>query len=140
MIAYEGGGVNGNPLYHWILLAVSTALMLPVPVAILAGWTPPWLRKRQAGLRLRAYGILCIYAFMLVNGIPRIADASFETVMVCMIVGLGCTAAAAALFLLSARKDSGARTAGPVEPREGGGPDPEGSELVEPSRSERYEI
>ncbi|MFE0201564.1 hypothetical protein ACFW0I_38440 [[Kitasatospora] papulosa] len=119
MIAYERGGVNGNPLYHWIVLAVCTALMLPVPVAILAGWTPPWLRKRQAGLRLRAYGILCIYAFMLVNGIPRIADASFETVTVCMIVGLGFTAAAAVLFLLSARKDSGARTAGPVEPREG---------------------
>ncbi|MFI2458185.1 hypothetical protein [Streptomyces sp. NPDC019539] len=125
MIAYEGGRVNGNPLYHWIVLAVSTALLLPVPVpvpvpvGILAGWTPPWLRKRQAGLRLRAYGILCIYTLMLVNGIPRIADASFETVTVCMIVGLGCTVAAAVLVLLSARKDSGARTTGPAEPREG---------------------
>ncbi|MFF3350748.1 hypothetical protein [Streptomyces sp. NPDC002779] len=100
---------------------MSTALMLPVPVpvAILVGWTPPWMRKRQAGMRLRAYGILCIYALMLVNGIPRIADASFETVMVCMNVGFGFTAAAAVLFLLSACKDSGARTAGPVEPREG---------------------
>ncbi|RKN07035.1 hypothetical protein [Streptomyces radicis] len=111
--------MNGNPLYHWIVLAVSTALMLPMPVAILAGWTPPWMRKRQAGMRFRAYGILCIYALTLVNGIPRIADASFETIMVCMYVGLGFTAAAAVLFLLSARKDSGARTAGPVEPREG---------------------
>jgi hypothetical protein len=88
-------------------------------VAILAGWTPPWLRKRQAGIRLRANGILCIYALMLVNGIPRIADASFETVMVCTYVGFGFTAAAAVLFLLSARRDSGARAAGPVEPREG---------------------
>lgn len=119
MIAYEGGGVNGDPLYHWIALAVSTVLMLPVPVAILAGWTPPWMRKRQAGMRLRAYGILCFYAIMLVNGIPRIADASFETVMVCMNVGLGFTAVAGVLFLLSARKDSVARAAGPVEPREG---------------------
>ncbi|AZS86428.1 hypothetical protein AB0465_23420 [Streptomyces griseoviridis] len=119
MIAYEGGGVNGNPLYHWIALAVSTALMLPVPVAILAGWTPPWMRKRQAGMRLRAYGVLCVYALLLANGIPRIADASFETVVVCMNVGLGFAAAAAVLFLLSARKDSGARAAGPVEPREG---------------------
>jgi bacteriorhodopsin len=119
VIAYEGGGVNGNPLYHWIALAVSTVLMLPVPVAILAGWTPPWMRKRQVGMRLRAYGILCIYALMLVNGIPRIADASIETVMVWMNVGFGFAAAAVVLFLLSARKDSGARTADPVEPREG---------------------
>ncbi|MEU9735665.1 hypothetical protein [Streptomyces sp. NPDC048002] len=119
MIDYEGGGVNGNPLYHWIALAVSTALLLPVPVAILAGWTPPWMRKRQAGMRLRAYGILCIYALMLVNAIPRIADASFETVMACSSVGFGFTAAAAVLFLLSARRDSGTRTVGPVEPREG---------------------
>ncbi|MEV3958937.1 hypothetical protein [Streptomyces albogriseolus] len=110
MIAYEGSGVNGNPLYHWITLAVSTALMLPVPVAMLAGWTPPWMRKRQAGMRLRAYGILCIYALMLVNGIPRIADASFETVMICMEVGFGFTAAAVVLLLLAARKDSGARS------------------------------
>lgn len=119
MIAYEGGGVNGNPLYHWIALAVSTALMVPLPVAILAGWIPPWLRERQAGMRLRAYGILCIYALMLVNGIPRVADASFETVMAWMYVGFGFTAAAAVLFLLSARKDSDARAAGPVGPREG---------------------
>ncbi|MEZ3177904.1 hypothetical protein KYY02_03985 [Streptomyces pimonensis] len=119
MITYEGGGVNGNPLYHWTTLAVSTALMLPVPVAILAGWTPPWMRKRQAGMRLRAYGILCIYAFILVNGTPRIADASFETVMACSSVGFGFIAAAVVLLLLSARKDSGARTAGPVGPREG---------------------
>jgi hypothetical protein len=111
--------VNGNPLYHWIALAVSTALMLPVPVAILAGWTPPWMRKRQAGMRLRAYGLLCIYALTLVNGIPRIADASIETVMACMNVGSGFIAAASVLFLLAARKDSGAQTAGPVEPWEG---------------------
>ncbi|WP_351237684.1 hypothetical protein [Streptomyces sp. NPDC002133] len=111
--------MNGNPLYHLIALAVSTALVLPVPVAMLAGWTPPWLRKRQAGMRLRAYGVLCIYALILVNSIPRIADASLETVMACMNVGLGFIAAAAVLFLLAERKDSGAQTAGPVEPREG---------------------
>ncbi|MFI9495313.1 hypothetical protein ACIG8K_27615 [Streptomyces halstedii] len=111
--------MNGNPLYHWLALAVSTALMLPLPVAILAGWTPPWMRRRQAGMRLRAYGVLCVYGFMLVNGVPRIADASFETVMICVNIGFGFMAAGAVLFLLSARKDAGARTAGPVGPREG---------------------
>ncbi|MBX9393009.1 hypothetical protein K4749_05275 [Streptomyces sp. TRM72054] len=113
MITYEGGGVNGNPLYHWTALAVSTALVLPVSVAILAGWTPPWMRKRQAGIRLRAYGLLCIYGLMLVNGIPRIADASIDTVMTCMYVGFGCIAGAAVMFLLAERKDSAARAAGP---------------------------
>ncbi|MFJ8719603.1 hypothetical protein ACIRD9_41760 [Streptomyces violaceus] len=106
--------MNGNPLYHWIALTVSTALMLPVLAAMLAGWTPPWMRKRQAGIRLRAYGFLCCYVLMLLNAIPRIADASYETVMACMSVGFGCIAAAAVLFLLTERKDSRARTAGPV--------------------------
>ncbi|MDX2406454.1 hypothetical protein NJO91_25455 [Streptomyces microflavus] len=92
--------MNGDLLYHWIGLAVSTVLMVPVPVAILAGWTPPWMRKRLAGMRLRAYGVLCIYAHVLVNSVPRIADASFETVMVCMNVGLGFTVACPVLFLL----------------------------------------
>ncbi|MDF9813018.1 hypothetical protein [Streptomyces sp. SPB162] len=118
VITYEGGRLNGNPLYHWIALAVSTALMLPVPVGILAGWTPPWLRKQQAGLRLHAYGLLCVYAVMLVNGIPRIADASSGTVLACMSVGIGFFAAASVLFMLSARKDSRAQRTGAVEPRE----------------------
>ncbi|WP_194236354.1 hypothetical protein [Streptomyces acidicola] len=119
MITYEGGGVNGNPLHHWIGLSVSTALMLPVPVTMLAGRTPPWMRKRQAGMRLRAYGFLCFYALILVNSIPRIADASYETARACTYVGGAFGAAGAVLFLLAARKDSRAQTAGPVEPREG---------------------
>ncbi|WP_051722402.1 hypothetical protein [Streptomyces albus] len=106
--------MNGNPVYHWIGPAVSTALMLPVPVALLSGWIPASMRKRQAGLRLRAYGFLCCYALVLLNSIPRIADASYETVMTCMILGFGFIAAAAVLFLLAARKDALARTAGPV--------------------------
>ncbi|MFD4977748.1 hypothetical protein [Streptomyces sp. NPDC056817] len=108
--------MNGNPLYHWIGLAVSTALMLPVPVAMLAGWTPPWMRKRQAGMRLCAYGFLCFYALILVNSIPRIADASYETVMACTYVGGAFGGAGAVLFLLAERKDSRTQAAGPVEP------------------------
>jgi hypothetical protein len=67
-------------------------------------------------MRLRAYGILCFYALVLVNGIPRIADASYQTVMACMIVGFGFIAAAAVLFVLAERKDSRAQAAGPVSP------------------------
>ncbi|WP_019711322.1 hypothetical protein [Streptomyces xinghaiensis] len=51
---------------------------------------------------------------MLLNAIPRIADASYETVMTCMLLGFGFIAAAAVLFLLAARKDALARTAGPI--------------------------
>ncbi|MBQ0983494.1 hypothetical protein KBZ10_02885 [Streptomyces sp. F63] len=111
--------MNGNPVYHWIGLAVSTALMLPVPVALLSGWVPASMRKRQAGLRLRAYGFLCCYALVLVNAIPRIADASYETVMACMLLGFGFIAAAAVLFLLAARKDAPARPADPLASRPG---------------------
>ncbi|KNE83973.1 MULTISPECIES: hypothetical protein [Streptomyces] len=111
--------MNGNPVYHWIGLAVSTALMLPVPVAMLTGWVPPSMRKRQAGRRLRAHGFLCCYALVLLNAIPRIADASYETVMACMGVGFVFIAAAGVLFLLAARKDALARTAGVVASRTG---------------------
>ncbi|SDL02673.1 hypothetical protein [Streptomyces indicus] len=110
--------MNGDPLYHWTALGISTLLMLPMPVAMLAGWAPRWLRNRQAGMRLRAYGILCIYTQMLFYGIPRIADASFEAVMTCMNIGLGFLAIAAVLFLLSALKDASARRPSQVEPRE----------------------
>ncbi|MBM7087075.1 hypothetical protein G3I31_33680 [Streptomyces sp. SID9913] len=105
--------MNGNPLYHWVALAVNTVLMLPFSVAVLTGWTPSWvpLRKR-AGMRLRAYGILCFYGVVLVNGLPRIADASLDTVMNWMNVGFGFIAAACVLFLLAERKDAGHRSRG----------------------------
>lgn len=110
--------MNGNPLYHGVALAVSTALILPLPLALLAGWKPRFVRDRPSGMRLRAHGSLCLYAAVLVNGVPRIADAPAEAVAVCGNVGFGFAAAAVVLFLLPARKDSGARPVGPAEPRE----------------------
>ncbi|MEV7170982.1 hypothetical protein AB0O18_14960 [Streptomyces sp. NPDC093224] len=97
--------MNGNPLYHAVALAVCTAIMLPVPLATLAGWTPRWSRRRPAGRRLRAYGGLCLYGLVLANGLPRLADASEATVTACSAVGLGFGAAAAVLFLFAAHKD-----------------------------------
>ncbi|MFC8368204.1 MULTISPECIES: hypothetical protein [unclassified Streptomyces] len=108
--------MNGDPLYYWMAVVVSTALIPPMSIAILAGWTPPWLRKRQAGMRLRAYGSLCCYAFALLNVLPRITDASYGTVMACTNAGFAPIAAAVVLFLLSERKDKAAREVGRVEP------------------------
>uniref|UniRef100_A0AAU2K1P2 Uncharacterized protein n=1 Tax=Streptomyces sp. NBC_00049 TaxID=2903617 RepID=A0AAU2K1P2_9ACTN len=42
--------MNGNPAHHAIALAAATLLLLPFPVAIIAGWTPPKLPSRAAAL------------------------------------------------------------------------------------------
>ncbi|MFF7829922.1 MULTISPECIES: hypothetical protein [Streptomyces] len=109
--------MNGDPLYYWISVAVSTALLLPISTAILAGWTAPWLRKRQAGMRFRAYGALCCYALTLLNALPQATDASHNAVVACANVGFAFIATAAALFLLAKRKDKGAaREADVIDP------------------------
>ncbi|NUS03441.1 MAG: hypothetical protein HOV97_12845 [Nonomuraea sp.] len=105
--------MNGNPLYHWMGLAVATVVIVPLSAAMLAGWAPPGMRKRRAGLRLRACGFLCFYALTLLNAVPRIADASSATVIDCMKAGWVVIALAAVFFLLAERKDARARAAGP---------------------------
>lgn len=102
--------MHGNPLYHWIALAISSALLLPLSAALLLGWVPPWLRKHTAGLRLRAFGLLSLYAATLVNGAPRLVGASYETVMVSMAFGIGFFAFAGVVFLLAGIKDTRARS------------------------------
>lgn len=97
--------MNGNPLYHWIGLGIATALMVPMPAAMLLGWVPPWQKKYAAGVRLRACALLCMYGLVLANAIPRLADASYETVMACMNVGFAFIAATGVLFFLADRKD-----------------------------------
>ncbi|MFE7165966.1 hypothetical protein [Streptomyces sp. NPDC057616] len=108
--------MNGNPLYHWMGLAVATMGIAPLSVAMLAGWAPPGMRKRRAGLWLRACGFLCFYALTLLSAVPRIADASSATVIDCMRAGWVVIALAAVLFLLAERKDAHARAAGPEGP------------------------
>ena len=97
--------MHGNPLYHWIALAVAGALMPAPAIALLRGWVPRWMR-RTGGLRPRAYALLCLYGGMLANGVPRLANASYDVVMAAMLVGLGFYALAAVLFVVSAVKDS----------------------------------
>ncbi|WP_371576007.1 hypothetical protein [Streptomyces sp. NBC_01314] len=101
--------MHGNPLYHWIALAISSVLILVPAIAILSGWVPPWMRRHTGGLRPRAYGLLCLYGGMLANGVPRLANASYDVVMVSAAFGIGSFVSAGVLFLLSALKDNRAR-------------------------------
>ncbi|MCF4139450.1 hypothetical protein L1856_25785 [Streptomyces sp. Tue 6430] len=101
--------MNGDPLHQGIALAVASALMLPPAVAFLRGWVPPWMRGRADGLRPRAYALLCLYGGTLANGVPRLANASYDVVMTAMLAGIGFFGLAAALFLLAAARDGRAR-------------------------------
>ncbi|MCX5406579.1 hypothetical protein OHA37_22230 [Streptomyces sp. NBC_00335] len=90
--------MNGNPAYHAIALAAATLLALPVPVAILAGWTPPKWPTRAAAVSC-AWALLCIYALAPLNAIPRILDAPDPAVMACTAAGMVFSAAAVACLL-----------------------------------------
>jgi hypothetical protein len=106
-----GKGESVGPTMHWVGLVGATLLILPVPVALLAGWTPLWLRNRQAGLRLRAYGILCYYALAPLNLIPRLARAPHEVIMACTGLGFAAIIGGVVLFLLAEREETRAAQA-----------------------------
>ncbi|MFJ9551302.1 hypothetical protein [Streptomyces erythrochromogenes] len=93
--------MNGNPAYHAIALAVATLLLLPFPVAIFAGWTPPKLPSRAAALPY-AWAMLCFYALAPINAVPRMLDASADVVMACTAAGIVPTAAAFVLLVRAA--------------------------------------
>lgn len=101
--------MHGNPLYHWIALAVSSVLLLPLAIAMLSGWVPPWMRERSGGLRLRAYGLLSLYGAALANGLPRLVNASHDTITSGLAFGIGFSALAGLLFVLAGGGDSRAR-------------------------------
>ncbi|WP_329438775.1 hypothetical protein OG906_34205 [Streptomyces sp. NBC_01426] len=91
--------MNGNPIYHAIALAAGTLLVLPLPLAVLAGWTPRGLRGRRLAARPHAWAVLCFYTLMPLNAVPRMLDASADTVMACMVLGFVCIAAAVGCFI-----------------------------------------
>ncbi|MCC0100751.1 hypothetical protein K7B10_39585 [Streptomyces flavotricini] len=104
--------MNGNPTYHAIALAAGTLLVLPAPLAILTGWTPRGLRGRQLAARPYAWAVLCLYTLMPLNALPRMLDASAETVMACTVLGFVFIAAAVGCFIQAERT---ARRAGPKQ-------------------------
>jgi hypothetical protein len=69
-----------NPYLNWAMLTGFTVFWLPLVAAQSAGWTPPWLRRRQRG-PVRLFGVagLVLYASVLVNTVPRLARADADT-------------------------------------------------------------
>ncbi|MFD3701362.1 hypothetical protein ACFWUZ_35565 [Streptomyces sp. NPDC058646] len=91
--------MNGNPLYHGMALAVGTLLVLPLALAVLNGWTPRGLRGRRLAVRPYAWALLCLYAVMPLNAVPRMMDAPSGVVTACMGIGIGFVVVAATCFL-----------------------------------------
>ncbi|MFJ6484575.1 hypothetical protein ACIQK6_31275 [Streptomyces sp. NPDC091682] len=95
--------MNGNPTYHAIALAAGTLLALPIPVAILTGWTPRGLRGRRPAARPYAWAVLALYTLMPLNAVPRMLDASADAVMACTVLGFVLIAAAVGCFIQAER-------------------------------------
>ncbi|MFJ5780283.1 hypothetical protein [Streptomyces sp. NPDC093094] len=61
--------------WHWTGLAVFSLTLLPAGLALLTGWTPHRLHARLAPARPRGWALLCLWAAVLLNTIPRLAGA-----------------------------------------------------------------
>ncbi|MFJ3974184.1 hypothetical protein [Streptomyces sp. NPDC090021] len=93
--------MNGNPIIHAIVLAAATLLLLPLPVALLRGWTPERLRSRAVA-RSYAYAMLGLYAQACLNTVPRMLDAPAGLTTACTAAGVGLAVAAAVYFMQAA--------------------------------------
>ncbi|MFF5701133.1 hypothetical protein ACFY7H_01250 [Streptomyces sp. NPDC012794] len=95
--------MNGNPTVHAVVLAVATLLLLPLPVALLRGWTPQRLRSRAVA-RAYAYAMLGLYAQACLNTVPRMLDAPAGLTMACTAMGVGLAVVAAVFFMQAAAR------------------------------------
>lgn len=90
--------MNGNPAYHAVALATATVLLLPLPLAILAGWRLPRLPSRALAVPY-AWALLCLYALAPLNAVPRMLDAPTSVVTACTAAALAFSAAAVACLI-----------------------------------------
>ncbi|MFE9803781.1 hypothetical protein ACFYP6_33830 [Streptomyces goshikiensis] len=101
--------MNGNPAYHALALAAATLLLLPVPVALLAGWAPRRFPARS-GAFAYAWALLCLYALAPLNAVPRMMGASTQVVMACTAAGFAFSGSAVACLIRAVWVMRGATT------------------------------
>jgi anti-sigma factor RsiW len=81
--------MNGNPAIHAAFLGAATLLVVPFGAAMLCGRAPRWVRKRASAAMVRARGVMLLFIYVgaLLNGLPRMAGASQDVVLVATIAG-----------------------------------------------------
>lgn len=81
--------MNGNPAVHAAFFGALTLLMVPYGAALLRGWAPRWMRRRNSPAVIRAHGAmaLLVYAGAAFNVLPRLLDASQDAVLAGTVAG-----------------------------------------------------
>ncbi|MFE0579693.1 hypothetical protein [Streptomyces sp. NPDC058874] len=95
--------MNAHPAVPAALLAAATLLLLPLPVALLRGWTPARLHSRVVA-RPYAYAMLGLYAQACLNTVPRMLDAPAGLTTACTAIGVAFGVVAAVFFLQAAAR------------------------------------
>ncbi|WP_405012467.1 hypothetical protein [Kitasatospora sp. NBC_01539] len=87
-----------------VLFLAYSAVMLPLPAALLAGWTPPRWRDRPGARRPLAVAVLLIWASGAVNAGARLLGAPPAALPAVTVAGLLLTTAGLALLFRTVRR------------------------------------
>ncbi|GAA3370850.1 hypothetical protein GCM10020367_19130 [Streptomyces sannanensis] len=100
-------------IFHWVWLAVWTALVLPFGIALLRGRAPAWLRQRSTvrGIRMRGVACLMLYGSALAPSLLTLTGSAADEHLVLRIVtGPALVLAAIAVFVAAGYADRRDRT------------------------------
>ncbi|MEU8507448.1 hypothetical protein AB0C40_22510 [Streptomyces brevispora] len=79
-------------------------LLVPIGLAMILGWVPPWDRKRVDGVRLRGWGFLAVYAAGLVFVVPLAIGATGDSAGIRNVIGIGLLLTAVGLNIAASMK------------------------------------
>ncbi|KOU37857.1 hypothetical protein ADK55_35470 [Streptomyces sp. WM4235] len=79
--------MNGNALFHAVGLVIATLVLLPLPLLILTGHAPAWVRTRVVEPRWLALAMIGFWLPSLFNAVPRILNAGTGVVVACSLLG-----------------------------------------------------
>ncbi|MFF3432053.1 hypothetical protein [Streptomyces sp. NPDC002602] len=68
-------------------LVIATLVLLPLPLLILTGRAPTWVRTRVAEPRWPAFAMIGFWLPSLFNAVPRILNAETGVIVTCSVVG-----------------------------------------------------